>query len=234
MPHVDCWTSRAVSTSARSARCSPTRKPSSWQVWCRGALAPWNISPSCIVPQVRLFQFAWPPSTSLPFADLGIPRIALFDLSDATKLQHLTFSGTRTGSTVRWITTTLKTIKSKNIQSIVIKPTDDLLESVSEGIRQEWHDLDRLLVQLCITHSIRPRVICEVRNEGKVGPGLLPELTKRGMVDLIETVVGGAGTVVSSLCVSSCVLIVLVFGQLKGWETLEYVNTWCKSRHASV
>ena len=43
-----------------------------------------------------------------------------------------------------------------------------------------------------------------VRNEGKTVPGLLPELTRRGMVDPIETVIDAVGTVVSSLYMSSC------------------------------
>ena len=48
-------------------------------------------------------------------------------------------------------------------------------------------ELDRLLVQFWVTHSIRPRV---VNAAGKglrgYGPSLLPELTRRGLVDLVE------------------------------------------------
>ena len=73
-----------------------------------------------------------------------------------------------------------------------------------------------------------------VRNEGKTVPGLLPELTRRGMVDPIETVIDAVGTVVSSLYMSSPVLTVLVFGQLGRWGVLDYANTWCKSRHTSM
>jgi len=111
----------------------------------------------------------------------------MFDLSSTTKLKHLKFSGVRTGLTVQWITTALQSVKSKNIQNIVINPDDNILEPDWEQVHQEWQDLDRLLVQLCMTHSIRPQLIYKVRNEGKVVPDLLPELTRRGMVDIFET-----------------------------------------------
>ena len=111
-------------------------------------------------------------------------------LSKATKLKHLSFLQTRTRSTVQWISMTLQTVKSENLQSISIL-YDGCLETIEEEFHQEWQDLDRLLVQFWVTHSIRPRVAYKVRRgERDLGdgvPSLLPELTGREIVDLVRT-----------------------------------------------
>ena len=61
---------------------------------------------------------------------------------------------------------------------------------IKEEDDRQWKDLDLLLVQFWSTHSIRPRVVCVA---GRVGedlrdrlPSLLPELTRRGLIDLVE------------------------------------------------
>jgi len=86
---------------------------------------------------------------------------------------------------------TLQTVDSKNLKSITIKPHDPPPETIEEDVYQEWQDLDRVLVQFWTSHSIRPRVVYMPRlGEGKdLGvdvPILLPELTKRGLVDLVK------------------------------------------------
>ena len=86
---------------------------------------------------------------------------------------------------------TLQTVGSGYLQSITIEPHDLPPETVEEEVYQEWHDLDRVLVQFWTSHSIRPRVVYMPRlGEGKdLGvdvPILLPELTRRGLVDLVE------------------------------------------------
>jgi hypothetical protein len=51
----------------------------------------------------------------------------------------------------------------------------------------EWLDLDRLLVQFWESSSIRPKVICMglMDTEDSIGyQFLLPEITKRGIIDL--------------------------------------------------
>jgi len=107
------------------------------------------------------------------------------DLSKATKLKSL-----RSGSSVQWITTTLQTIKSKSLQRILIRPFGTPPEAIEEEVHQQWQDLDRLLVQFWTSHSIRPQIM---QGAGKEWnglrdrlPGLLPELTRRGLVDLFE------------------------------------------------
>jgi len=93
-------------------------------------------------------------------------------------------------SSVQWITATLRTIKSQFIERIDIYPLDIPPETDGEGVCPEWQDLDRLLVQLRTSNSILPRVVYEVGRGEKLlrdsVPNLLPELTRRGLVDLVE------------------------------------------------
>jgi len=80
---------------------------------------------------------------------------------------------------------TLQTVKSRGIQHIDIYPM-----TIGEEVYPEWQDLDHLLVKLCTSHSIRPRVMYEAGRGGKIlrdrVSSLLPELTRRGLVDLVE------------------------------------------------
>lgn len=56
---------------------------------------------------------------------------------------------------------------------------------------EQWPDLDRLLVQLWESRSIRPKVIrtawgVQRLDRRGLTECLLPELTRRGVVDLVE------------------------------------------------
>ena len=57
-------------------------------------------------------------------------------------------------------------------------------------VHRDWEDLDRLLAQFSTPHSIRTRVMYKLADEGAVMkdrvPSLLPELSRRGLVDLVE------------------------------------------------
>jgi len=80
---------------------------------------------------------------------------------------------------------TLQTAESINLERITIHSPDFFKRS---GYR-EWQDLDRLLLQFWISHSIRPKIGC--RNGDRYAlksyaSRLLPELTSRGVVDLVE------------------------------------------------
>jgi hypothetical protein len=90
---------------------------------------------------------------------------------------------------VQWITMTLQTAESINLEEIVIHPVNTLI--ASESVYREWQDLDRLLLQFWISRSIRPKIRHKWEGEGcdlrDLAPRLLPELTSRGVVDLIET-----------------------------------------------
>ena len=102
---------------------------------------------------------------------------------------------------VEWITTGLRTIthKHQDLQQIsihlppLIIPTRfgaNTRQTIGEAIYGQWFDLDCLLVQFWESRSIRPRVICatRMREEWEVRDFLgclLPETTKRGIIDLV-------------------------------------------------
>ena len=119
--------------------------------------------------------------------DIGTPEVFL-DLSKATKLNHLMFR--QVGLSIQWITMTLQTVKSKGIQDITICMVGVPQELIGEAAYREWWDLDQLLVKFGTSHSIRPQVAytAGVGGEDLNGsiPSLLPELTRRGLVDLVD------------------------------------------------
>ena len=99
------------------------------------------------------------------------------------------------GTSVRWITMALQTVKSKKLQQIAIQLRTLTLRKMFVGVDEwEWQDLDHLLVRFWTSHSIRPLVMYDPDEEGedlrdKIDRmlSLLPELTKRGLVDVVET-----------------------------------------------
>ena len=109
------------------------------------------------------------------------------DLSKVLRLKDVQFDWTTLN--VQWITLTLETAKSKNLRQIRLHSSVEFVKSIGEEIRQEWRDLDRLLVQLWTSHSIRPKFTFSGRVESdnlkKVVPSLLPELTSKGAADVI-------------------------------------------------
>jgi hypothetical protein len=120
--------------------------------------------------------------------DSDMSRMPPLDLSRATKLKDVGFRCGR--STIRWITTALESIQSKNLQQITatIHPIGAFGNPIEDAVRQEWQDLDHLLVQFWTSRSIRPKFMCERGENGFRGlaPNLLPELMRRGLVDLVE------------------------------------------------
>jgi len=86
---------------------------------------------------------------------------------------------------------TLRTVKSENLRQITIQPAKSLVEMAGEEDDLEWKGLDRLLVQFWITHSIRPQIMYRAGSNGRkdlgdCAKGLLPELTRKELVDLVE------------------------------------------------
>jgi len=129
-----------------------------------------------------------------PFLDES--RVPLLNLSAGTKLRDAFFRPTSLD--IRWITMALQTITpehralsqvsiyvSDDVASVVINA--DVKKTLGEANFGQWLDLDRLLVQLWESRSVRPKVIREAVVEG--GPStmrdcigsLLPEMTKGGM-----------------------------------------------------
>jgi hypothetical protein len=133
---------------------------------------------------------------------LARPRSALTDLSEATKLKDVVFRPT--SQSVKWITMTLKTTpKLRDLREISIYMPHymttvcagaEVTGVIGEASYGEWLDLDRLLVQLWETSSIRPKFVCppqigmEWDTNYCVGYWcLLPEITKKGIIDLVES-----------------------------------------------
>jgi len=112
-----------------------------------------------------------------------------FNLSTAKNLKYLALRFGRPN--VQWITATLQTIESKNLQGIALQFGANAFEhTTTEAIRQQWHDLDHLLVQFWTSHSIRLVITCggggarqDLRDYAS---SLLPELTRRGLIDQAE------------------------------------------------
>jgi len=109
------------------------------------------------------------------------------DLSKAVKLKDVAF---RCGWLTQWVTTIVKTAKSENLQQITIVSFAATVTQIEETVYQQWQDLDHLLVQLWTSRSIRPRVVYKRTGGGDgmrdAASRLLPELTRRGFVDMIE------------------------------------------------
>lgn len=92
------------------------------------------------------------------------------------------------GSNIHWIVAALRTVESNNFQQIVIRLYTPYENEETEG--EDWEDLDRLLVQFWTSHSIRPQLGYATDSGGwdmrdRV-PCLLPELTRRELIDLFE------------------------------------------------
>jgi len=123
---------------------------------------------------------------------------ASIDLSRATRLKNAAFR--YDSQDVNWITGALQTItpQHRDLQQISIclpcrltsfTVGTDVRQTVGEAITRQWLDLDRFLVQLWESRSIRPRVGClrlaEERQNVEYSIGcLLPEAMERGIVDL--------------------------------------------------
>jgi hypothetical protein len=104
------------------------------------------------------------------------------DFSKATKLKDLSFQCQ--GPNVQRITAALQTVQSKNLQQITIHSLYGISANL---VRQEWRDLDRLLVQFW---TIRPKITYKALEGGgdlrALALSLLPELMQRGAIDLVE------------------------------------------------
>jgi hypothetical protein len=127
---------------------------------------------------------------------LGVSRPGLVNLLKATKLKDVAFR--LTSWSIERVATALQTITAEHQDFRQIKiyiPYCLTLHGVGANVRPaigtanfgQWLDLDRLLVKLWESHSIRPKVICTTRTEkGDCVGCLLPEITRRGILDLVE------------------------------------------------
>ena len=114
------------------------------------------------------------------------------DLSKATKLKYVAF---RLNSwSVEWITAALRTVTPghRDIQQTSIHLPHYLItvgitwHTIGEPIHGQWLGLDRLLVQLWESRSVRTRVIyTEKRDMRDLVEHLLPETLERRAADLV-------------------------------------------------
>jgi hypothetical protein len=115
-------------------------------------------------------------------------EIPLLDLSRASKLKDVEFRCGRPN--IQWITMALQSIESKNLQQIIVHCYSIFQNPVGEIAHRAWRDLDRVLVQFWTSRAIRPKIEYEAGEEGEdlkgLAPVLLPELTRRQVVDLLE------------------------------------------------
>jgi len=98
-------------------------------------------------------------------------------------------------SDIRWVIAALQTVDSKHLHQITIHTYAAALYSATDmhmpiAVYREWQDLDPVLVQFWTSHSIRPRLAYSgigARYMRNRVPNLLPELTRRGLIDLVGT-----------------------------------------------
>jgi len=101
---------------------------------------------------------------------------------------------------VDWITMALRTITheqrdlqqvSIHVASVSASADANIRQVIGEAARQQWLDLDQFLVQFSESRSIRP----VVKYQALIGEGrgvrdcigwLMPEVTRRGIIDLVE------------------------------------------------
>ena len=115
-------------------------------------------------------------------------RTPSLDLSEVTKLKYVISSCNR--SDVQWITTTVKTAGSKNLQKVAIYLYANIPAEIREAVCREWEDLDRLLVELWTSSSVRPKIMYHTgKGEDNVGDPvlrLLPELRGEGSSSMVD------------------------------------------------
>ena len=117
----------------------------------------------------------------MPYPRVDASQTPIIDLSKATKLQDVEFQCKE--SNVQWIAAALHTAGSKIIHQVSIGH-----EAFSYVSRQECSDLDSSLVHLMTSHPLRLKIVHEPMDvpEGAVAY-LLPQITKRGVVDVVES-----------------------------------------------
>ncbi|KAF9778129.1 hypothetical protein BJ322DRAFT_1214809 [Thelephora terrestris] len=120
---------------------------------------------------------------------------AVIDLSKATKLRQVAFVFE---TDANWITNTLNTIlpEHRDLQKILIYfvpyleiSPDDPIDSkglVGEEVYKQWMDLDGRLAQLWEAHAVRTKLIA-ARKEFRIAMSLLPEIAKRGILQLVTS-----------------------------------------------
>ena len=121
------------------------------------------------------------------------------NLSVATKLKEVIFRSVPCH--VKWVAVGLRTITSahKDLREVSIiipflaTPIDRYF---GEGTYRQWTDLDRVLIQLWQSYSVRTKLVYAARGGPEAGErvcefirNLLPETMKGGAIDLVGSAV---------------------------------------------
>ena len=125
----------------------------------------------------------------------GQSNLPSLDLSKATKLKDIAFQTEQ--RSIEWVTTALQTItpQHQDLRQVLIHLPyyltfsglfANIRQLVGEASYEKWLCLDRLLVQLWESHSIRPKVVSATAQKKESIGVLFPEITERGIIDLIE------------------------------------------------
>ena len=190
LPPVGYWASQMASTSHRSwCHGSPKRILGRQWIWCRGAPIPFNPSALQINPQVRLHRFLHPNDNLSLHID--VPGTTGLDLSKVKRLQDVVFHCGRPN--VKWIGKVLRTAEPRILRHVLLELPRHLGtgDAIWEPVRQEWLELDCLLVQFWTSHSLRSTVMYGPGEGGKdlrdLVARLLPELTRGGILTWSRT-----------------------------------------------
>ena len=108
-----------------------------------------------------------------------LPRI---DLSEVTTLKQVEFQ--IIGPDVPWVTATLETARSENLEQVIIHSFATFRGKIGETVLLKWRELDHLLARLWASNLIHPPRINLLKSQhpyhlGCCAPILLPELTSR-------------------------------------------------------
>jgi hypothetical protein len=112
------------------------------------------------------------------------------DLSKATKLKDVEF--VCKGQNAEWVSAALRTAEVENLRSIslVLSRQSTRRTSVSALFHLGWVALDRLLVQLWTSLSLRTRVMYDWTGAGRDlerdVARFLPESTRGGILDIVD------------------------------------------------
>lgn len=147
---------------------------------------------------VRPLNFRVRIDVSPPFLTGSKPT--LIDLSKATRLKDVTFR-VNFLHIVDWITTELQTLtpEHQDLRQISICVPYNMSFAgfgarvrrvISDATYGQWLDLDRLMIQFWELRSIRPMVTCTkpagMQSMRDCIECLLPEVTRIGIMDLVE------------------------------------------------
>ena len=152
---------------------------------------------------VHSFSTCVPSVNLLPFS-VGSESDPI-DLSKALQLEDVALQSINS-SNVQWVSTTLQTVTAdhRNLREVLLyapclhcgpastpdhaNPAD-ITHAIGGAAYRQWLEFDRLLARLWESHSIHLKVLCYKRQDGtdcRCANILLPEVTRRGMADLVK------------------------------------------------